>query len=220
MKRLVSLVTVYFLLCVFPHQAFAKTQTLAESDKQMIAQKLDTLVTAINNDDLAIVLSLISPNRPDLQAEIQNQLAGSVLTYQLEYSPLDQHLEVVNSNTVKISARYAASGLGWNISGLSTDFTFEKHNQQWFITDTNFHQKLGPDYVWNLTKKVFLIAGPICLILGIFWLWMLIDCSKRNFKDKAVWVILLIFLNILGAILYYFLVKRKNLTSKPLRFKG
>lgn len=47
-------------------------------------------------------------------------------------------------------------------------------------------------------------------ILGFaFWLWMLIDCLKRDFKDKVVWVVMLLLTSILGALLYFFLVKRK-----------
>ena len=48
------------------------------------------------------------------------------------------------------------------------------------------------------------------LFLFVFWLWMLVDCLKRDFKkdyDKIVWVLVLIFLHILGAIVYYFIVK-------------
>jgi len=55
----------------------------------------------------------------------------------------------------------------------------------------------------------------ISVFLGIFivgfWLWMLIDCLKRKkFEDKLVWIIVLLLLNILGAILYYLLVKSKD----------
>jgi hypothetical protein len=46
--------------------------------------------------------------------------------------------------------------------------------------------------------------------LFFFWLWMLIDCLKRDFKkdyEKIVWVLVMIFLHLLGAIIYYFVVK-------------
>ncbi len=59
--------------------------------------------------------------------------------------------------------------------------------------------------------------GPVSLLLvvllGAFWLWMIIDCLKRDFKkdmDKLVWVIVLLFANLVGAILYYFLVKAQK----------
>lgn len=56
--------------------------------------------------------------------------------------------------------------------------------------------------------------GFIAILIGIFlfafWLWMLIDCLKRDFKkdiEKIVWVLVMIFLHLLGAIIYYFVVK-------------
>lgn len=59
---------------------------------------------------------------------------------------------------------------------------------------------------------IFLIffAVVIGILLVIFWLWMLVDCLKRDFKkdaEKIVWVLVIIFLHILGAIIYYFVVK-------------
>jgi hypothetical protein len=44
-----------------------------------------------------------------------------------------------------------------------------------------------------------------------FWIWMLVDClSRKKFEDKLVWVIILLFLNFIGALLYYILVKSKD----------
>jgi O-antigen/teichoic acid export membrane protein len=53
----------------------------------------------------------------------------------------------------------------------------------------------------------------LCLVLfaAFFWVWMLVDClSRKRFKDKLVWVVVLLFLNFFGAILYYILVKSKD----------
>lgn len=56
----------------------------------------------------------------------------------------------------------------------------------------------------------WVILMLVCLVFGIFWLWMLIDCIKRNFEQKTMWIILLIILSWIGAIAYYFAIKRKN----------
>ena len=60
------------------------------------------------------------------------------------------------------------------------------------------------------------------LFLLVFWLWMLVDCLKRDFKrdtDKIVWIIVLIFLHLLGAIVYYFVVKVAEKNIKPQKKK-
>jgi hypothetical protein len=53
----------------------------------------------------------------------------------------------------------------------------------------------------------------LAIFLFIFWILMIVDCATRKFKDdieKVVWILLLIFLHLLGAIIYYFVVKRSN----------
>ena len=62
-----------------------------------------------------------------------------------------------------------------------------------------------------------LVVLAAVLFLFIFWLWMLVDCLKRDFKrdtDKIVWIIVLIFLHLLGAIVYYFVVKVGHKAAK------
>jgi hypothetical protein len=47
----------------------------------------------------------------------------------------------------------------------------------------------------------------------IFWLWMLIDLliSGSSAGTKILWVILMLFLPVLGSILYFFLARKKAL---------
>ncbi len=63
---------------------------------------------------------------------------------------------------------------------------------------------------------VFALFGFL-LVIGtfVFWILMLIDVLRRNFKnpaDKIAWVLVIIFTHIVGALIYYFLVKK---THKP-----
>lgn len=65
-----------------------------------------------------------------------------------------------------------------------------------------------------IASIILLILAIIALIIfiSVFWIVMIVDCAKRNFKnenDKIVWILILIFLGILGAIIYYFVVKRQ-----------
>lgn len=64
---------------------------------------------------------------------------------------------------------------------------------------------------------IWLVALPFVMMglgifLFIFWLWMLIDAIKNQQENKAMWVILIILLNALGAIIYYFAAKRGRAT--------
>ncbi|UCD02675.1 MAG: PLDc N-terminal domain-containing protein [Candidatus Aenigmatarchaeota archaeon] len=59
---------------------------------------------------------------------------------------------------------------------------------------------------------IILAILALSLLLFIGWLWMIIDCAKREkFKsgDRVVWILLLVLLGPLGMILYYFMVMRE-----------
>ncbi|MBI3036040.1 PLDc N-terminal domain-containing protein [Candidatus Woesearchaeota archaeon] len=46
----------------------------------------------------------------------------------------------------------------------------------------------------------------------VFWVKMIIDAAKREFpnpNDKVIWILVLALTGILGALIYYFVVKRK-----------
>ncbi|MCZ7384944.1 MAG: PLDc N-terminal domain-containing protein [Candidatus Methanoperedens sp.] len=62
---------------------------------------------------------------------------------------------------------------------------------------------------------VLIIAAAL---LFVFWLWMLIDCLKRlddkfatgGNNAKLIWVLVIIFTGLIGALIYYFLIKRQD----------
>lgn len=60
---------------------------------------------------------------------------------------------------------------------------------------------LGVGVLWSL----------IGLGLAVFWLWMLIDCLANQSEDKLVWFLVIFFLNLLGAFLYYWLARKKRM---------
>jgi prolipoprotein diacylglyceryltransferase len=56
---------------------------------------------------------------------------------------------------------------------------------------------------------IFLIL-TLAVLLTAFWIWMIVDCAKRTFKndnDKVIWILVIVLAGIIGAIIYYFAVK-------------
>ncbi|HWB59372.1 MAG TPA: PLDc N-terminal domain-containing protein [Chthoniobacteraceae bacterium] len=59
----------------------------------------------------------------------------------------------------------------------------------------------------------------IPLILGlvatIFWIWMLVDAVTSSLAgtEKIVWVLVIVFLHVLGAVLYYFIARKPRAIS-------
>ncbi|MCK4336267.1 MAG: PLDc N-terminal domain-containing protein [Candidatus Aenigmarchaeota archaeon] len=63
----------------------------------------------------------------------------------------------------------------------------------------------------GLLFTLFVLSiGALAVLAIVFWFWMLIDCLQREFEDKLVWVFVIVLTGIIGAILYFFLVKRKD----------
>ena len=60
---------------------------------------------------------------------------------------------------------------------------------------------------------VAMLVVAVIIFCFIFWILMIVDAAKRDFKtdgEKIAWVIIVVFLHILGALIYYFAVKRQN----------
>lgn len=58
------------------------------------------------------------------------------------------------------------------------------------------------------------ILGTLVFTAGfIFWLWLLIDCSRRKFNnnyEKVAWIVAMIFLQMIAGIVYLIVIKLNN----------
>ena len=65
----------------------------------------------------------------------------------------------------------------------------------------------------------------LAVALIVLWLWMLIDCLKRpdgKFKyggnnAKLIWILVIIFTALIGALIYYFLIKIMDEEEKEVK---
>ncbi|HEX8522141.1 MAG TPA: PLD nuclease N-terminal domain-containing protein [Tepidisphaeraceae bacterium] len=59
---------------------------------------------------------------------------------------------------------------------------------------------------------VVMVLFVVAAIASIFWLWMLIDCLVSNMPvaEKVLWAVVILFLHLLGAIIYFFVARKKN----------
>ena len=59
----------------------------------------------------------------------------------------------------------------------------------------------------------FIVFFGFGIIGTLFWLWMLIDCATKEpseGNDKLIWIIIIIFTNLLGALVYFFIRRPKR----------
>ena len=74
---------------------------------------------------------------------------------------------------------------------------------------------------------LFIIIPVVIIVLLalIFWIWMLVDCLTRDYHefgtlitsnksaDRFVWLLLILFLPLIGAIAYHISVRRRPLEA-------
>ncbi|MGA3171353.1 MAG: PLDc N-terminal domain-containing protein [Chthoniobacteraceae bacterium] len=59
----------------------------------------------------------------------------------------------------------------------------------------------------------FLAVPLLGFLVAIFWIWMLIDCIKNSSlsdTEKIIWVLVILILNGLGALIYFFVARKKG----------
>jgi len=72
--------------------------------------------------------------------------------------------------------------------------------------------------VIGISEIILILFVPVFIFVIAFWFWMLIDCLKRlddNFavggnNAKLIWILVIIFTGLIGALIYYFLIKRTD----------
>jgi len=64
---------------------------------------------------------------------------------------------------------------------------------------------------------LFILVWFFLLAVSIFgliiWIIMLVDVVQRKFKnenDKVMWILIVVLTGIIGALIYYFIIKRPN----------
>lgn len=69
-----------------------------------------------------------------------------------------------------------------------------------------------------------LLACLLLAALGFFalWVWMLVDCAQSpeppgNTSHRVTWILILVFTSWIGAVLYYFIVRRPRVADQRTR---
>ncbi|MBI2669814.1 MAG: PLDc N-terminal domain-containing protein [Candidatus Yanofskybacteria bacterium] len=60
---------------------------------------------------------------------------------------------------------------------------------------------------WGIGSFFVIFALGIWAI--VFWIMMIVHAAQHDVENKAMWIILMVFTGVIGALIYYFVVKRK-----------
>jgi hypothetical protein len=94
--------------------------------------------------------------------------------------------------------------------------TLKKNTFEWILIGIGIAAILAIAYHIGQLLWGFFALAIIC------WLFMLYDCLQRNADnfpgagghEKIIWVIVLIFMNFIDAVLYYFMVKMQDISNR------
>jgi len=185
------------------------------SDRTKIRKQVDRIVIYVNEGNFDSLSNILSPNaRTGLKDEIEMQLAERNIQFK---EVLIGSYKEIDNNRVRVSGSWKVRGPHWESSGIWMNFIFERTNSVWLLVDTNFHQIIFPAYILRKVGRALVIVSPLFIVFTGFWLWMLVDCAGRNFpgpNEKVIWILILILIGIIGAIAYYFIIKRKSPQQK------
>ena len=83
----------------------------------------------------------------------------------------------------------------------------QKEGNEWKLVKRTFYDIEKP--MWGLG-----LVAIALILLEAFVVWMLVDCSTKPIIKKGKWIVVIFIFNILGAVLYFFIPRRKYIKSQ------
>ncbi|MBV8661115.1 MAG: PLDc_N domain-containing protein, partial [Candidatus Dependentiae bacterium] len=157
-------------------------------------------------------ISIISSSKLDLQNTVFEMIKNRNFWYYLRiYSIENKGIQFLDKNTIKFTGAFKIQeemSLGnFSLELFSNYFIFQKNDDEWVLIDTDFCRKSD-------LKIIYLYMFGIISIF-VFWVWMIIDCVHRDFNRRGLWLALIVFFNIVGALIYFFCIKIRQWKNKP-----
>ena len=72
---------------------------------------------------------------------------------------------------------------------------------------------VGGIIFWPFIALFAGVVAIVAILVLIFWIWMLVDCAKRKFKndvEKIIWIIVIVLLHWIGSLVYFIVIKSLN----------
>ena len=67
--------------------------------------------------------------------------------------------------------------------------------------------------VWPFAGALVGAGIVLAIAIFVFWLWMIIDCAQRKFKndlEKIIWILVIVFGSWVGALVYFIVIRQIN----------
>ena len=81
-------------------------------------------------------------------------------------------------------------------------------------------QSHGPGVGFGFIMFFMFLFFAIAIAATVFWIVMIVDCAKREFDsegEKVAWILVVVLVGFVGAIIYYFVGKRRGKKKRKKR---
>ena len=195
---------------------------ILEADRNEIENQLKIIEGSLNKRDINSILNLIpdEEDKNEIRETLTEFFEENKETENINFQFGRIFIDELDSNHAFVDSRWSAKGKGWEIGSRVASYMFKKNDSSWEIASTDLHTDLLQ--VSRTNKQTRKIERPIIIAIVLFWvfsLWMLYDIfTRKNIKNKWLWVVLIILFGLIGAIIYFFVERRraiKELERKP-----
>lgn len=174
MKKLSKVLLVLVFITILGIQIVNASATLVPSS---VTTSLENFMECLNDGDEDIY-NYIDTSNSELYNNIQKYLKSMEIRYQLEGI-------TVENDTYYIETKIAASGIGWNVSGFTTNYEIKEIDNEYKIVNTDLFDTVGTENVFKFVLKIFGIIGGVILgIIAIVVTIVIIIVIKNKKKNE------------------------------------
>lgn len=72
---------------------------------------------------------------------------------------------------------------------------------------------VGGLIMWPFAMAFAGVMAVVFIIFLIFWVWVLVDCARRKFRnslEKIIWILVIVLMGWIGALVYFIVIKSIN----------
>ena len=203
-------------LFMVPGGSVHAQSTVDADTREQIQTIVQDIERAIENGNSAAITTYIPQSQRSFKNAVEDAVAGRTISFT---QSIDEYRRT-KEGTVIASGSFTAEGGNWKVEAYNS-YIFEQQNGEVVLVGGTFHKRLEPgaaltNIISTLSGTIWVVIAAILIliVLGtVFWIWMLIDAARRDLDDKVVWILIILFLNILGALIYFFVGRRQAIKT-------
>lgn len=170
MKKILVLLIMCIMMFSFVNVIYANDDIPNE-----VEEVLEDFISDLNDGDEDIY-GIIDENNTEMVSNVHDYLNGVNIMYQVIKS------ERVSDEYYKITIRFNANGVGWEVNGFKAIIEIKKIGSDYIVINTDLFNHIGAENVFSFILIVF---GIIIGFMAIFAIIVVIAIVVYHKKKKA-----------------------------------